>query len=70
MKISLTGPLMGPANSVYLEELQSEPFHLGDEITVPADASPTTLEQVAALVEAELAIPVPTASPAQEEKED
>ena len=70
MKLSLTGPLMGPQNSVYLEEIQSEPFHMGDVITLPDDPSPTTVEQVAALVEAELAVPVPTASPAQKEKED
>lgn len=66
MKLSLTGPLMGPSISVYLEEIQAQPFKAGDEIPLD-DASTETIQKASALVDAGLAVPCDV--PASEGKE-
>lgn len=68
MKVSLTGPRMGPDVSVYLDEIQAQPFKAGAVIDT-AGTSPRTLDQVAALIGSELAIEL-APQKARKEKEE
>lgn len=69
MKVSLTGPRMGPDVSVYLEELQSQPFKAGAVID-DSGASQETKDKIAALIGSGLAIDLAPSAKARKEKED
>jgi hypothetical protein len=68
MKVSLTGPRMGPDVSVYIEEIQHAPFKAGAEID-STGTSPETTQKIAALIGTGYAIEVMPPK-ARKEKED
>jgi hypothetical protein len=69
MKVSLTGPRMGPDVSVYIEEIQHAPFKAGAVID-SAGTSPETTQKIAALIGTGYAFEVVPSTKARKEKEE